>query len=491
MLTYHLAPVNLPFTVESSKKAADYADYLDFFWVILGDLRVLCGFFDKVTVHRSPITVHRLPFTDYRSPITDYRSPITAMRILHIIHQYLPDHVGGTELYTHWVTGELARRGREVAIFHRRSADGTGLARREAGGVAIWSAWHGRFRPTGRFLATFREPALLNAFVRVVDQIRPDVVHVEHLMGLPAAILAVLQKRRIPYVVTLWDFWWVCANAQLLTNDTQEVCAGPDKFTNCARCALARTGSPALKLARPFLPLPLARRNRLLQGGLAQAAALIAPAPFVQSWYAAHGVAMEKMVVIPPGLDYPPAAARFRPPGARPFRVGYIGGLSWQKGVHVLLRAFRQLSPPAELWVAGDPDFDPGYVARLRQEAGERVQFLGKLDRGGVWRMLAQVDVVVVPSLWYETFCFVVSEAFALGVPVVASDLGVLADRVRPGVDGFLFPPGDAATLAALLRRCQAEPDLLPRLRANIRPGFTVARHTDEIEAVYRRVSNF
>ncbi|HID53736.1 MAG TPA: glycosyltransferase [Anaerolineae bacterium] len=411
------------------------------------------------------------------------------MRILHIIHQYLPDHIGGTELYTHWLTQELARRGHEIAIFYRRSADGSGLSRRTEDDIEIWAAWNGRFQPTDRFLSTFRNPFLLNTFTQALDQIQPDVVHVEHLMGLPAGILTILQKRRIPYVVTLWDFWWVCANAQLLTNDTQEICAGPDKFTNCARCVLARSGSSALKLAQPLLPLPLAQRNRILKNSLSHAAALIAPAPFVKNWYASHGISAERMTVVPPGLDYPADAAR-EAEGVRPFRIGYIGGLSWQKGVHVLVNAFTQLSAPAELWIAGDPDFDPDYVAQLRQLANGNARFVGKLDRDDVWQMLAQVDVIVVPSLWYETFCFVVSEAFAMGVPVIASDLGVLADRVQDGADGFLFPPGDDAGLAALLRRCQAEPDLLPDLRANIHPGLTVAQHTDQIEAVYRRVSN-
>lgn len=413
------------------------------------------------------------------------------MRILHIIHQYLPDHIGGTELYTHWLTQELARRGHEVAIFHRRSADGTGLVRREEAGIEIWSAWHGRFQPANRFLSTFRSSSLRHAFSQALDQIQPDVVHVEHLMGLPASILSDLQKRRIPYVVTLWDFWWVCANAQLLTNDTQEICAGPDKFINCARCAVARSGSSSLKLAQPFLPLPLAQRNRILKNSLTRAAALIAPAPFVQDWYAHHDIPTQQMSIVPPGLDYPENAARRPRPATRPFRIGYIGGLSWQKGVHVLQQAFNQLSDDSELWLAGDTAFDPDYVAQLRHAANDQTQFLGKLDREAVWQMLAQVDVVVVPSLWYETFCFVVSEAFAMGVPVIASNLGVLADRVRDGVDGFLFPPGDAAALEAILRRCHREPALLAQLRANIRPGLSVADHTDLIEAVYHRVSSF
>jgi glycosyltransferase involved in cell wall biosynthesis len=206
------------------------------------------------------------------------------------------------------------------------------------------------------------------------------------------------------------------------------------------------------------------------------------------------------MMVVHPGLDYPAIVAA--PDEAHtPLRIGYIGGLSSQKGVHTLIQAFTGLSarspdqpaehspdPPAELWIAGDLTFDPDYVAHLRQLAGKGVRFTGRLTRDEVWGMLAQLDVIVVPSLWYETFCFVVSEAFAMGVPVIASDLGVLAERVRPGVDGLLFPPGDAHALTTLLRQCRDDPELLPRLQANIKSGPTVAQHADQIEAIYQRV---
>ncbi len=405
------------------------------------------------------------------------------MRILHLVHQYLPDHVGGTELYTVWLTRALQQQGHDIAVFHRRSADGTGLTRREDDGIPIWAAWHGRFQPTNRLLSTFRDQPLLHSFQQVIANFRPDVVHVQHLMGLPTQLLDFLHKQHIPYVVTLWDFWWICANAQLLTNYDQTLCAGPDRFLNCAKCALARANLPQFAPALPALALPLAWRNGRLHHALQQASQLIAPAHFVKQWYVDHGLPAGNIKVLPPGLDYP--AKPTTPPHAN-FRVGYVGGLSWQKGVHVLVEAFNQLPETAELWLAGDPDFDPAYVNQLKDTG--RATFLGKLDRQEVWQMLAQVDVIVVPSLWYETFVFVISEAFALGVPVVASDLGVLAERVRHGVDGLLFPPGDVAQLAQVLQSLHDEPALLARLRQNIPPIITVAEHGAVVAELYAEV---
>jgi glycosyltransferase involved in cell wall biosynthesis len=406
------------------------------------------------------------------------------MRILHLVHQYLPDHVGGTELYTVWLTRALQRQGHDVAVFHRRSAEGTGLARREEDGITIWSAWNGRFQPTNRLLSTFRNQPLLTAFEQVITDFQPDIVHVEHLMGLPTQLLDSLHRQHIPYVVTLWDFWWVCANAQLLTNHSQELCDGPQAFLNCAQCALARANLPQFPPAFPALAVPLRWRNGRLRHTLLQASKLIAPAQFVKQWYVDHGLPAANIEVLSPGLDYPEKPAA---PPHNTFRVGYIGGLSWQKGVHVLVEAFNQLPETAELWLAGDPEFNPDYVKQLK--TGGRATFLGKLNRQAIWEMLAQVDVVVVPSLWYETFVFVISEAFAMGVPVIASDLGVVAERVRHGVDGMLFAPGNVAQLAQALQTLHDDPALRKQLRQNIAPVPTVADHATAVSQLYQTIT--
>jgi glycosyltransferase involved in cell wall biosynthesis len=412
--------------------------------------------------------------------------------ILHLLHQYLPDHVGGVELYTNWLAAAQQAQGKTVHLFHRRSAPDTGLQQRVDKGITVWAGSNGRFTPTNRFISTFHSPALHRQFGQVLDRVRPDVVHIQHLMGLPLSLVAQLQDRHIPYLVTLWDFWWVCANAQLLTNYSEELCDGPRAYLNCARCALARAGLPQFPPAQPLLAAPLAWRVHKLRRVLANAAQVIAPAAFVQNWYADHGLDTANVTVLPPGLDYPADWKRPSRPDdgerERPLRLGYLGGLSIQKGVHVLLQAFRELPPTAELWVAGDPTFDPAYTQRLQALATPQVRFLGRLDRPAIWQMLANIDLLVVPGLWYETFAFVISEAFAAGVPVIASDLGVMADRVRHDVDGMLVPPGDVAALRAALQRFLTEPDLRRRLQNNIQPVQTMASHAADLLAYYGRV---
>ena len=408
------------------------------------------------------------------------------MRILHILHQYLPDHVGGVELYTQAVAHAQRQRGHKPVIFCRRSGSGRRLERTVEDSLPIYRAVSGPFTPAGRFRATLGHRFLARCLHEVMDQAQPDLIHIHHLMGLPVRPLL---DAPAPLVVTLHDYWWLCANAQLITDYDGAVCDGPRRGRlNCARCGLARSGAGAAWPLAPLLAPAFARRAALLRRLWPHVAAWIAPTRFVADWYTAHGLPADRIHVIGHGIELPPALAPTVPDGRGANRFLYIGGLSKQKGVHVLVDAFNGMPPAARLTIAGDETAFPDYCADLRARAAHPgIRFVGRLTREQVWRTLAQSDVLVVPSLWYETASLVIQEAFAAGVPVIAADHGALSERVRHGIDGFLVPPGDAAALRAALQRLAAEPELLARLRANVPPPMDMDEHVARLEGVYRR----
>jgi glycosyltransferase involved in cell wall biosynthesis len=405
------------------------------------------------------------------------------MRVLHLVHQYPPDHLGGTEHYTRTVAQQVADAGHTVGVVTRVSREGQGVERVEEDGVAIYRIWQGTPSAQQRYLANFATGSLVALFEQVIQEFKPDVVHVQHLMGLPAALLTRLHVAQIPYVITLHDYWWVCANAQLLTNYDSTVCGGPRGHLNCTRCAVARGGSGAWLVA-PALWGSLRLRDSLLAKGLQRAHALLASTPFVAQWYQSHGAPAAKMQLLPLGVDLPADFAHTHTPG-RPLQVAYLGGLAWQKGVHVAVDAFWGLDETAELWIAGAAD-DPDYEARLRENAGPNVHFLGRLERDAVWALLARVDVVVVPSLWYETYSYLLHEALAAGVPVVASQLGVMAETITDGVNGLLVPPGDSEAWRKALQRLTADCTLVAQLTAQIQRPPSVQQHITALLNVYQ-----
>jgi glycosyltransferase involved in cell wall biosynthesis len=416
-------------------------------------------------------------------------NPTSPLRILHLVHQYPPEHLGGTELYTQTVARALSERNHPSSVFTRRNGEGVGSEERSEYDVTVHLAWNGTLSPTRRFLNTFGNNDLELAFDRVLETFQPDLVHLQHLMGLPTSLLDQVRRRRIPFVVTLHDFWWICANAQLVTNYSGEICDGPSLWLNCARCLVARSQQKSLWTATPVLAMMLAHRGSTLNSLLSQAACMIAPSHFVKKWYVEHGIPAEQIRVLSHGIERPVHAPHARKEDA-PRRFLYAGGLAWQKGVHVLLDAFSGVSGPCELWIAGDESFDPAYSARLHALAArkpdQRVRFLGKLSRQEVWQTLAQVDALVTPSLWYETFSLIIHEAFAAVVPVIASRLGALAEAVHPEVDGLLVEAGNVDAWRQTLQRLVDEPALVARLKEGIRPPMSLDDHLAQLLAIYR-----
>lgn len=417
------------------------------------------------------------------------------MRILHVVHQYVPDHVAGTELYTQMVARRLTDAGHAAAVFTPLNRDGafTGQPALEAG-VRVYRVPVGRRGATGVFLSTFGRRALSEAFATVLANEQPDVVHLQHLMGVPAAIGAA-SLTSAPTVISLHDYWYGCANAQLLTNYDQTLCHGPnERFTNCAHCALARAGLGWLAPASPLMAPLMARRNRTLLRVYSGAVAVLASTPFVRRAYQDMGFPVDRIRLLPLGADVSAddiADARHAHQRAagEPFRIGYIGGLSRQKGVHVLVAAANRLPNEVETLIYGELTSFPDYVAELRQAAVHPgIRFMGLLPRASFWSSLGALDLLVVPTLWYETYSLIIQEAFAAGVPVVASRIGVIPDVVEDGVGGRLFPHGDAEALGSILLEYIASPERLAALQAKIPPVMTMDDHAERLAAVYREV---
>jgi glycosyltransferase involved in cell wall biosynthesis len=255
-------------------------------------------------------------------------------------------------------------------------------------------------------------------------------------------------------------------------------------------CATARADLAPLRLARPLIALPFAYRNAYLRQVAGQIDLFLSPSEFLRGQYVRQGFPAERIRVLENGVDrdrleVEPAVPLAEPP-ARP-HFGFLGSLAWQKGVHVLVEAFNRLPPnAAALTIYGSDRAFPEYGAQLRALATHpNIRFAGALDYRSVGAALRQLDALVVPSVWYENSPLVIQEAYAAGVPVIASRLGALAEKVQEGVTGRLFAAGDSEDLARVLRDVIAQPERLAGLRPNLHPGPDMAEHARALAALY------
>jgi GT2 family glycosyltransferase len=171
--------------------------------------------------------------------------------------------------------------------------------------------------------------------------------------------------------------------------------------------------------------------------------------------------------------------------------VLFAGSLMQSKAPGLVLDAL-ELLPPDAVHVEfvgsvtpyhGDYSYASGLLGRLGTPA---VQRYGPAPHERVLDAMTRSDVLVVPSIWIENAPFVIKEAFGCGIPVVASRLGGMAELVDDGVNGLLFTPGDAHSLADALRRIANEPDLLRSLERGIRPPLTIEAEAANLEMLYR-----
>ncbi len=412
------------------------------------------------------------------------------MRIAFTVHKFPPESLGGTEIYTWSVARALATQGHDVSVFYPLADVPAAEKCVQRDGVQLWRAPlpadRPRENPAAQYWHTFRDTAIEADFAAFLAEVQPDLIHYQHVQGVSAQLIALGHGR--PRVATLHDYWYFCANSQLIRPDRQ-VCSGPRFGWNCVDCATARADLAPLRAARPLVALPFAYRNAYLRRMAAQVDLFLAPSEFLRGQYIRQGFPGDRIRVLENGvdrarLDAIPDAPLPEPP-ARP-HFGFLGSLAWQKGVHVLVEAFNQLPAYAALTIYGSDQAFPEYAAELKALAlHPNIRFAGALDYRSVGAALRQLDALVVPSVWYENSPLVIQEAYAAGVPVIASRLGALAEKVQEGVTGYLFEPGDSADLARVLKRLIVEPRQLAALRPNLRPGPDMAEHAATLAALY------
>ena len=192
-----------------------------------------------------------------------------------------------------------------------------------------------------------------------------------------------------------------------------------------------------------------------------------------------------EQIVVKPNFVHPD-------PGPGTGRGGYavfVGRLSPEKGVATLLAAWEHLSQELPLKIIGDGPLAEQVEAAARRHPG--IQWLGRQPFEKTVSMIGEAVLLVMPSVWYETFGRTIVEAFARGTPVVASRLGAMAELVESGRTGVHFQPGDPNDLTRKVRHLLAQPALLAEMRRAARQEFeakyTAAHNYEALLAIYNQ----
>jgi glycosyltransferase involved in cell wall biosynthesis len=308
----------------------------------------------------------------------------------------------------------------------------------------------------------------------LADEAKPDIAHFHNIHAhLTASIIAPLRARRIPIVWTLHDYRLICPNTSFLSNG--EICDRclPNRFHEAIlqRC---KKGS----LAASFVAMLTTWYDRLARVPT-RVDRFITPSNFLREKLVRGGFDPAKITTVPNFVDL----SAYRGLPEKDYFL-YIGRLSQEKGLDILIRAVAALDEGRLLIVGTGPEEEA--LRRLTRELGtSRVEFAGYKSGDELKALLAESQFVVLPSRWYENLPFAVMEAFAASKPVVASRIGGIPEMIEDGVDGLLVPMGDGAALAASLRRMLR--DRAARVEMG-RRGREKAERLYDREGHYRRI---
>ena len=330
-------------------------------------------------------------------------------------------------------------------------------------------------------LRTIWNPESHRALTQLVARESPDVAHFTNTFPLisPSAYYA-CRGAGIPIVQSIHNYRWLCPAATFF-RDGQicEECV-EHSVLRSVRYGCYRGSRPASAVIATLIAVH--RRRTLVE----LVDRFIALTEFARAKLTVGGLPKDRIVVKPNSVDFDPPRT---PLADRRFAL-YSGRLSEEKGLHTLLDAWKRLPESIPLQIAGDGPLRAEIEHRIAKESMANVRLLGALPREELLNTLRRARVLVVPSLWYEGMPMTIVEAFACGVPPVASRLGGMAEMIDDGHNGVLFRAGDSADLASKMKSAFSDDDVLELLGEGARQTFDAqhrsAQNCERLIAIYR-----
>jgi glycosyltransferase involved in cell wall biosynthesis len=284
----------------------------------------------------------------------------------------------------------------------------------------------------------------VEAMSKIISERSIDVAHVHNTFPLISpSIYYALDRLRVPIVQTLHNYRLLCPSATMFRNGQPcEDCVSKAIAWPAAIHACYRDNILASSVTASMLAL-----HRLLGTWSQRIGTYIALTHFARRKFIEGGMDPDRLIVKPNSLARDPGGDRS--PGT--FLL-FVGRITEEKGLQVLLQACHALpesAPLPLLRIAGDGPLRP--QLQRAYPNSQRVEWLGSVAPDTVTRLMRSAVSLVIPSIWYEGLPMTLVEAFAVGLPIVASELGSLSELVTQGVTGLKFRAGDFRDLYAKL----------------------------------------
>jgi glycosyltransferase involved in cell wall biosynthesis len=386
------------------------------------------------------------------------------MKLLYLYNLY--QQSGGENL---WVQSEpelFRERGHDVVIYRRDNKE-----------IQDFPGW----RKAALFWQARWSQESYDAVRALIRRERPDVAHVYNtLVLLSPSVYYACRDEDVPVIQTVYNYRLLCPAGTFLRKGA--ICE------ECVQHSLWRSITNGCYRESKIQSAALAwnlHSHRRRGTWLDVIDLYLTPTEFMRQKLIEGGLPPAKILVKPNFHDPDPGLREAVDGGAL-----YVGRLTQEKGVRTLLAAWQMLAPSSpKLTIVGDGPLR-GEVEKAAADPQSSIQFLGARSHHDVIARMKRAALLILPSEWYEAFPHVILEAFACGVPVIASDIGTLADIIRHEKTGVLFSCGNAEDLTAKVNWVVSHPDRAAELgmagRAEYELNYTAERNYQRLYEIYR-----
>ena len=313
----------------------------------------------------------------------------------------------------------------------------------------------------------------------LIELHRPDVAHFHNIVPLISpAVFQVAKKYHVPVVWTLHNYRLICPGMLLLRNGKPcELCVSrrmkiPAVVHKCYRNSRAATCAVTAMLG-----------THQTIGTWDHVDCFITPSDFAKEKFVQGGLPRKKIVTKANFVPGDPGVGA----GDGNFYL-YVGRLSEEKGVRCLLDAWQNHAIQHKLVIVGEGTMEP--EVRKASEQNANIDFVGLQPAEEVERLMSIATATIVPSVCYETFGLVAAESFSVGTPVIASNIGALAELIRSGENGFMFQPGQPDSLAQAIARLESSDvdELRLEARLSFEANYTEQQSLQRLLKIYNDV---
>jgi glycosyltransferase involved in cell wall biosynthesis len=377
------------------------------------------------------------------------------MKILYVLHQFFPHHYTGTERLTLQIAKQMQRMGNFVTVLTCEPNEIENDDFKPLDKYILKKEYQFESIPVIAF-RDLENDAHFDIFPPIIEKYlteiikKFDVVHFTHPMRL-GSVLKVCKELGVPTVLTLTDNWLLCPQG-LITKNFQ-LCDGPDEGRKCmSDCKYDKKILSRFKDAKFFIE---------------QVDVVFSGCEFVRQTFKENGL-NRKTELNTFSVDY--SFVKHQEDGPEVI-FGFIGTLAWHKGLHVLMDAFKKVkNENIKLKIYGSGDESSEYVNYLFNLAktDSRIEFCGTFDYKDLPRVMKDISVIVIPSVYKEIYPLVMQMGLAYKKPIIATKIGGLPEVIINEVNGYLFELEDVEKLAELISMVSDNPQLIAKLKQNI-----------------------